>query len=680
MVTSKINPEIQYSDTKHIDYDDNELESSTYDIVFDEINPNKNVTVTFGKVKYTYSGKGILYYPMYLVVGNETKGQIGVMEIPMEALPTIIDEDGDIDPEKVTQPLLYGFVTNEYLSSFDTPTHENDSDADDVDLEIISLDESKNMKETEDIFTVIPKVSLSEIKPKSEPKTIFTNDVNKSLPAMLTEETKKDASELKTAYEESPTSEWIEKFMKNNQYKIIDNEGSGDCLFAVIRDAYAEIGQNTTIPKMRELLASEATDAIFQEYRNVYLSMENELVENQKESDILKKTLKELQKRIKTVNSKDEHNGIILDAKTANERIKTLKRERSNNEEFLKYNFGFMKDIDTLSKFQEYIKTSSYWADAWAISTLEKKLNMKMIIFSEEAFNEDSLDSVLNCGESSNDGAFNPNHYIMTSYSGIHYRLISYKDKKIFTFREIPYDVKMLIMNKCMERNSGIYYLIQDFRNLKSKIGISPDEGKPEDDNDNEQLNYMSDLFDPTIKFMFHWKSQNKIKPGLGSGEIIPNDKKHLFINLSKIDNWRRKIDDSWASIPFTLDNHRWVSVEHYYQASKFKKGNPEFYRLFSLDSESDISKDVGLAKEAGGKNNTQLRDKKIKIDPDFYGERNLAERDIALRAKFEQNLDLKQLLLLTYPAKLVLFERGYPPKTDYSLMKLRKDLLDSNQ
>jgi hypothetical protein len=92
------------------------------------------------------------------------------------------------------------------------------------------------------------------------------------------------------------------------------------------------------------------------------------------------------------------------------------------------------------------------------------------------------------------------------------------------------------------------------------------------------------------------------------------------------------------------------------------------------------MSKDVALAKEAGGKNNTQLRDKKIKIDPDFYGERNLAERDIALRAKFEQNLDLKQLLLLTYPAKLVLFERGYPPKPDYSLMKLRKELLDSNQ
>ena len=53
------------------------------------------------------------------------------------------------------------------------------------------------------------------------------------------------------------------------------------------------------------------------------------------------------------------------------------------------------------------------------------------------------------------------------------------------------------------------------------------------------------------------------------------------FRPLSQISDWRRKLDHSYDKIPFTLDVYKWASVEHYYNASKFKKGFPDYYYVF---------------------------------------------------------------------------------------------------
>ena len=69
---------------------------------------------------------------------------------------------------------------------------------------------------------------------------------------------------------------WIEKFSKNNNFGIIDNEGGGDCLFATIRDAFQQIGKITTIDKLRYKLSMELTDDIFENYRNLYIAVSND--------------------------------------------------------------------------------------------------------------------------------------------------------------------------------------------------------------------------------------------------------------------------------------------------------------------------------------------------------------------------------------------------------------------
>ena len=127
------------------------------------------------------------------------------------------------------------------------------------------------------------------------------------------------------------------------------------------------------------------------------------------------------------------------------------------------------------------------------------------------------------------------------------------------------------------------------------------------------------------------------------------------------------------------MDGHKWLSVEHYYQASKFKRNNPDFYLQFSLDSGSELSKDPLLAKGAGSKSGKfkgkELRSKSITIDPDFFAGRNKTDMEYAMKAKFEQNHDLGRLLKATKKAKLNHFSRGSPPVVYEELMRVRKGL-----
>jgi predicted NAD-dependent protein-ADP-ribosyltransferase YbiA (DUF1768 family) len=228
-----------------------------------------------------------------------------------------------------------------------------------------------------------------------------------------------------------------------------------------------------------------------------------------------------------------------------------------------------------------------------------------------------------------------------------------------------------------MEKNAGPFALIPDFQKFKSSIHPS------------EEVNYddlseskMRGLYDDNVIFVFYSKSNDKPIPGKGSGESIINDRIKEFTSLAAIPKWRRKLDADWVQ-PFTLDNHQWSSVEHYYQASKFKKNHPTFYLSFSLDSGTELSKDPILAKAAGsksGKNKGELlRPIEVQIDPDFYNKSAKQELYRANYAKFSQNPDLKKVLMETHNAKLEHFQKGKSPETQDDLMLIREKLKREN-
>ena len=329
------------------------------------------------------------------------------------------------------------------------------------------------------------------------------------------------------------------------------------------------------------------------------------------------------------------------------------------------------------------VRTCRFWGDSWAISTFERILNIKLILLSEEAFNEKDYANILQCGDTELHGksTFSPDYYIMAEYNGYHYKLVTYKKNRMLKFDDIPYDLKKLIVTKCLEKQAGTFSLIPDFMEFRKHImeneenGVDPDDTVDVDVDDKETA-----LYDSETVFQFYSRSNGKAKPGKGAGEKIQPEKMKEFAELAQIPDWRKRLSNFWMQ-EFTLDKRRWGSVEHYYQASKFKKHNPDFYNMFSLNSESELSRDTIMAKGAGGKTGKsrgkQIRPRQVVIDKDFFvTNRHEVEMKDAMRAKFTQNEDLKHLLKATKNAKLVHYARGSPPIIFKNLMEIRQAIM----
>ena len=664
MVLSKINKDVSYPELKSVDSGDLKMEANLYQL---EIN-GVDVIIAVGNSKNTFEDKNILFFPVYLVKYNNKVIQIGVYEIKASDLITYLDDYNNLDVEKMNDPLIYTFVTQEMLNKLrlqpDVPLRRVKEEGEVTDSD--SEEEKEEQMPEYNEFYEIPK----------ERKDIFVLTQGVPIQAQLVEETQQKAKDYRERYHEEPNDTWIQKFMKNKNYSITDNEGGGDCLFATIRDAFSSIAQQTSVNKLRRKLSDEADDTIFQTYKEHYDMYNTAILEDTNKIKELEAQYISLKQKFSSTIDRNEQKLLTTQAKEVKKEHDKLVQEKQVTTQILK-EYKFMKVVDTLEKFKSKIKKCEFWADTWAISTLERILNIKLIILSSEAFKHGDIKNVLNCGQLNdsileNKGIFTPEFYVIVEHTGNHYKTIGYKKKMIYTFNEIPYDIKNMIADKCMERNAGAFSLIPDFQKFKAtKQRVVIKEAQYEELSEAK----LRGLYNDDIVFLFYSKSNNKPLPGKGAGEKIPNDKLKEFSELATIPEWRKKLSNFWVQ-PFSLDNHQWASVEHYYQGSKFKKNHPEFYLSFSLDSGTDLSKDPVLAKAAGGKSGklkgTLLRPSEVEIDPDFFGKRHKKEMYDSQYAKFTQNEELKQLLLATNDAKLTHHSRGSPPIVFEDLMLIR--------
>lgn len=659
MVNSILNPKINYPELKKLDPDDVSFDASMY-----EINVlGQDIIIALGQAKYTFIDDNIIYYPIYLVENDKVAKQLGVYEIMSDQLPNVVDEDGDIELKDIDEPLLYKFVTIEMLTGQNSQKRVSKTDN--------FKEDEDNEKEKEDADADDSSSDDDEQSDKEETKTV------------LPEQTLKQLEKEHDEYKKENGQEWVQELLKSNEYHLIDNEGGGDCLFAVIRDSFKSIDKEMTVLDLRRKMADEVTVELYENYKEKYKMFVEVVQTGETEIKELQKINIELRDRLKNAKERTDQQKIVEHAKDVAAKYKLLKSEMKVSKELM-HEFRFMKKVHSIEDLKKVMKTCEFWADTWAISTLERVLNIKLIIFSSESWKSGDKNNVLQCGQLNDPilediGTFEPEYYILLDYTGDHYKLITYKYHRMFQFSEIPYAIKLDIAKNCLQGSSGPYKIIPQFKMFNEELGIE----EPVDLDVAVIKENENGLYDNSIVFQFYNKSNDKPLPGKGNGEKIPIELIKDFSQLSELKDWRRKLNNEYVA-PFELDGHKWKTVEHYYQANKFKNTNKEFYLLFSQESGSKISEDVELAKVAGSKNGKHkgeiLRGKDIKIDPDFYGGQEESLLENAIYAKFNQDkTDLKQALIQTKKAKLQHYKKGAEPELANALMLVRSKISNSS-
>lgn len=587
--------------------------------------------VVLGSEKDKYKNEGVVHHVVYLYKDKKVQSKIGIWEILVSKKETSYDEDGDFI---LSHGKFIPFINKTSL------------------------------------------LTLINDKPVEQAIEEVVADV----------ETNQETSK-QSGYKKLKESKWINEYLQDDDYNIIDNEGCGDCFFAMIRDALKGTDKERSVEEQREMMAKHVDDALFNRYKELYESFNGEILTKQEELNKKTKELSTLKKLSKQKLTPKESQELLEDAKKVSNEYKTLESEKQKIE-YIMAEFKFMEKIDTVDQLRDHVKKSDFWADEWAIDVIERELDVKCIIMSQEMFEKEDYYSVLQCGHTSSEEQKRPERYIICGYTGIHYTLITYQKHTSFKFEDLPKKIKDLIVEKCIEKNAGNFAKNNDFKQYIKRLDLTNEIGS-----DDFDTTYDNDLYNSTDVLRFYIKSADN-DPGKADGDNIAKENNMMYSKLIKpkktndvYKHWRRKLDDKWErplkEPLFTLDGRKWLTVTHYHEGSQFKKGYPDLYHTFALDSNSDLSKDVNLIK-------TTLNSTDKKPDDDYNAVKNprrIVERQKALYEKFNQNEDLKKVLLATNQAKLIQRVPGKHvqknealqkeiKRGDIGLMKLRQTLL----
>jgi predicted NAD-dependent protein-ADP-ribosyltransferase YbiA (DUF1768 family) len=632
---------------------------------------NKHIKFVLGAPNFEHLNSKIIFFNIYLVNNSSIVSKIGIYETNNSDYNSLLDHNGDIDLNKLSDPIMFPYskslIMNNYDLIDDFETMSNAPSEVDTSTSISSDEEEEEEANSE---------AASEASAKSS--------INYNLMTLISQS--KEESDYEIAnYEEDPKDVWVNKYLRSNKYEIVDNEGAGDCFFAVLRDALKTVKIETSVKSIREKLANEVDQTIFQTYKELFDLYYNNMKTTQEQLKTHKHKHNTLKKMITGTSDGPDKIKLIQDAKD-NFNTFTSINTKGKELEDLAHEFQFMKDVNSVQDLKKVIKEvgGAYWADNWALSSLERIYNVKFIILSQNHFVEGEKEHVLQCISPDikleERGIFEPSYYIMADYfQNNHYKLITY-DKNLkrgaLTFSEVPYKIKELILERCMEKNAGLYVLIPDFKTFANKHGVETTSISKKSAYDTlvDTKKPKSQDYDDSIVIQVYNKSKHA-KVGEGSGESIKPELK-ISKNVLELNNkkkypeWRKKLDNEFLVTNLKIDGINWTSVKHYMLASRFN-GITDIISKFKKDGVYGSN-----IEEAQKFYESQLAKKSIKstlINDEEFKKMEPGLLEKALYAKFTQNDELRELLLLTGNALITLFKPSKGAIPFVELMKVRK-------
>jgi hypothetical protein len=761
MVRSRLDPSVNYTELKSIDPSDSK-EMNYKAPLYEATVMGINTIISIGQIKNIFIDKNIVYYPIYLIKNDKVISQIGVYEIFEQNVASMLDDEGDINLEKTPPPLIYSFVTKTLIQKAvfisENPSALSASVKARAKTALPKV--AAAAEEDEDTETDDEDIQAAIHASLAAPKDVSRGPVK--IPKRLPVQTMDQFDAELRNYRERSDQPWIQKYYMNNEFNIVKSPVDSDSFFYAISDAIRSVYPDRDINaiNLREKLAGVISTEQYSAYKSLYDSFNLQLQRNRQRNEEIVAENQDLKTRLTGSQSLSEKKQIRERALVLKAENEELKEKREAIKDNMKY-VQFMKGVHNIEQLRDVIRVGEgageFYADEFAISALEIILNIKLIIFSKTDFHDNNdkvfaMTNVIHCGKNVSKSQkefivqeterlksgkhksaamvgldepkskamegiskrdkyeFVPDHYIMLSQTDKHYDLITYRDTKMFTFAEIPYSVKLQVTSRCLQgfELSGIYTNIPQFMLfMKEDMESTNKHLMKEIESELADLDKSSNPhYNDSLRLMHHAMSSNKM-PGFAQGDVVsPSDMKG-FMNLmggggnnekGGKNNWRRKISNEWCQ-PFTLDGHRWLSVEHYYQGNKFLKTSPEFYLLFTMDANkkskhynetsilSQISSDVDLATVAGKKNPTttidgkkvSLRPSTVAIDPDFFNGRHSRVLEEGTMAKFSQNDDLANILLMTNNAKLINYNHTKHPNPSMHIMHVRSKLRTKN-